>query len=96
VQARPFSANDDGAEKLPPCVPWKPNDAVPPGGIEEFQAMLRAVIAPLEPVSAVFQELVTDWPLGSVKVSAHPFTGLLPVLATVTFATKPVFHESVA
>ena len=56
-------------------------------------ATLRAVTAPLLPVRVVFQELVTLWPEGRVKVSAQPLTGLLPVLATVTLATKPLFHD---
>jgi hypothetical protein len=56
-------------------------------GIEPLCVTLRAVIAPLLPVRAVFQEPVTLWPFGRVKVSAQPFSGVLPVLATVTLAT---------
>jgi hypothetical protein len=58
VQVEPFRVNAAGRAKLPPYVPWKPNETLPPAGIAPFQAMLRAVTAPLEPVSEAFQELV--------------------------------------
>ena len=40
-----------------------------------------------------FQELVTGWPPGRVKPSVQPLIALQPVLATVTLAMKPLFHE---
>ena len=77
-------------------MPWKPKDVLPPAGMRPLWVTLRAVSAPLLPERVVFQELVTLWPPGSVKPSAQPLIGLLPVLATVTLATKPLLHEFAA
>ena len=53
VQALPFSVNDDGVENAPPCVPWKPNDTVPPGGteapVETSRGARRGYRVPKEP-----------------------------------------------
>src|SRR5690242_1641897 len=57
---------------------------------------LRAGTAAVEPLRVVFQELVMAWPPGSVKPRFQPLIALLPVLATVTFAVKPLLQVSVA
>ena len=53
------------------------------------------MIAPLVPVTAAFHEPVIAWPPGRVKPSAQPLIALLPVLATVTVAVKPLLQTLV-
>ena len=92
AQAVPFSAKDVGDTYVPPCVPWYPNDVLPPGAIVPLYDMFRAVTADPLTLTTAFHALVTVCPAGSAYVSVQPFTVDVPVLVTVTSAVKPVFH----
>src|SRR5690348_11828934 len=54
--------------------------------------MLRAVTAAPDWVTVALHAEVTRWLPGNDQVSVQPLIGLLPVLATVRSAVKPVFQ----
>ncbi len=83
-----------GDESLDVQVPWKPNEALPPGLIEPLYAALVAVtVCPLCVSEPSFHELVTFWSPGKVNFTVQLPIALLPVLLIVTPAVKPPGHS---
>ncbi|OKI28602.1 hypothetical protein A6A25_30795 [Saccharothrix sp. CB00851] len=92
VQVVPFNVNVAGTPTASPVmVPLKPNDAVPPVGIERFQSTLDAVTLAPEALNVAFQ----PWPKrsepGKDHRNAQPSTGS-PRLVIVTFPVNPPCH----
>ena len=92
VHTVPFSVNVVGTPTWSPVTePLKPNDAVPPVGIDRFQSTLDAVTLAPEAANVAFQ----PWPKrsepGNDQARVHPSTGS-PRLWIVTFAENPPCH----
>lgn len=90
----PLTVNEVGDESLDVQVPWKPNDALPPGLIEPLYAAFVAVtVCPFCVSEPTFHELVTFWSPGKVNFTVQLLIALLPVLLIVTPAVKPPGHS---
>lgn len=93
VQGIALTVNAVGDESLLVQVPWKPNDAFPPGLIEALYAKFVAVTAAPVWVTVAFHALVTFWSPGKVQRRVHAPMLVVPVLSMVTLALKPPDHS---
>ena len=91
-QVVPFTENEDGTGLLPPTVPWKPMDTVPPLGMSALKlAFVAVTVEPLW-LNEAFQPFDTFWSDPKDHASFQPDTAS-PVLEMSTFATNPPPHS---